>query len=816
MPSLNRFTQDDLYDGKVAGIYKPLAVADNDTQIAVEGDTFCYVISKQSGQLTSASVLGTEFLADGAQLPNPYIGLFPEDDPGATPLGDTSRPRYDWEKAARIKPIMFSGDLTNVDMRADAEGSDDVSVEIAEAGPGNVQIVSEGTYAAGGHKLDVKWRVTYDIDVDGFTKIDVEAIPLKPVTLRWHCFLHSSISMKASPFLIPWTDGAWDGVVTAGVLAPRQTEEVEEGACAFGAMINPYLHFGNHATGLDLTKEHFDDRLVGYRDARSVMEDGTTNQFDSAEGADGEMYRPADSRGMRTHMTQVYRRGDSLEIEDFDVRNTTYAFNPGDTRRQSFFLQLTPPKQPRTDLNYVRVMWPGPHQVVMAGWAGGKKEWAPPTTEQLDEWQELGVNLIVGGLHFYDGDATTATHAEETRSFLKEAHARDMRVIPYVTFNDFSFAAAEYEEKSGEWFNSQCIEFRNETTLMCYGADGWRDNFERQIEHIFNSFPFDGLYIDHWNTTRKCGNPRHGCGHAPFSWVTEGYHDIARRARKVVARHTDGKGIMLLNNGGDPFGGLQSMFDLRLAGENINLRQVTDDEVSLNINPARQGSHAVVYPSRWGLSKRFLVFTAAAGFPFRYQRSRDSEDGCEDLEQRLWQAHMDFGADGAQKISTFTRDGILDITGEGSHVNAYVRDGKVLLVGGRLPSGAAAKVDREALGKTVQAAMLESGVPPGIAGGLTSLAQAFMKPVEAEGTLDHLESAVARAEGQTEEVAVEASVDATITLEDLAVLGLDDSKAYEVEDILGEAAFVFNQANWSIELKLHWEWPYVLCLKPKA
>lgn len=809
MAALNRFTEEDLYNGKVAGIYEPLKLDDSADAITVEGATFRYAISKQTGQLTSASVLGTEFLAAGAQLPNPYIGLFPEGDPGATNLGDASRPRYDWEKAAKIKPPMFAQELTNAAVRADAADSRDVTVEVPDAGPGYVRIAAEGTYAG----TSVGWRVTYDIDVDGFTTIDVEAVSREPVRLQWHCFLHTRVDMDASPFLIPWTDGTWDGVVTNGVLAPRRTEEVDDGALAFGAMINPYLHFGNHASGLDLTKEHFDGKLVGYRDASSKMEDGTVNAFDAAQGPDGEMVRPADSRGYRTHMTQVYRRGQSLEIEDFDVRNTTYPFNPGDVRKQTFFLQLTPPKQPRKDLNYVRVMWPGPHQVVMAGWAGRDAEWAPPTVDQLDEWKDLGVNLIVGGVHFYDGDAATATHVDETRRFLQEAHARGMKVIPYVTFNDFSFAAEDYDAKSTEWFNSQCIEFRNETTLMCYGADGWREHFEQMVEEIFQTFDIDGLYIDHWNTTRKCANARHGCGHVPFSWVTEGYHDIARRARKVVARHTDGEGIMLLNNGGDPFGGLQSMFDLRLAGENINLRQVTDEEISLNINPARQGSHAVVYPSRWGLSKRFLVFTAAAGFPFRYQRSSDPEDGCEDLEQRLWKVHMDFGADGARKISTFTRDGILDITGDGSHVNAYVRDGKVLLVGGRLPSGAAARVDREALGRKVREAMLESGVPPGIAGGLTSVAQAFMKPVEAEATLDHLESAVTRAEGQTESASEDAPVNATISLLDRDTLGLAPSKTYQVEDLLGEAGAEFDQANWTIALKLHWEWPFALLLE---
>ena len=73
----------DIYHGKVYGIFDPLKVSETVTAITITGSTFAYAIDRASGQITSVKALGDEFVAPGTSFPNPYVGLMPEDDPGA-------------------------------------------------------------------------------------------------------------------------------------------------------------------------------------------------------------------------------------------------------------------------------------------------------------------------------------------------------------------------------------------------------------------------------------------------------------------------------------------------------------------------------------------------------------------------------------------------------------------------------------------------------------------------------------------------------------------------------------------------------------
>src|SRR5205823_790118 len=261
-------------------------------------------------------------------------------------------------------------------------------------------------------------------------------------------------------------------------------------------------------------------------------------------------------------------RNRKLELEEFDIRNTTFPLNPGEVRQRVFWVQATPAKRPRNDLNSLRVVWPGPHQIAMTRWRGRQQPWEPPSDDQLRLWAQTGVNLIVGGADYWSGDYARPLLPERTRRFIAAAHRYDIKVIPYVTFADFNFAAPGYQEHAADWMASQSIEFANETTLMCYNAAGWREYLEKQWDQLLSNFDFDGLYIDHWTNIRLCSNSRHGCDGYLGSFATEGYHDFAKRARRVVARHTDGKGIMLLNANMLLFSGVVPWFDIRLNGEN--------------------------------------------------------------------------------------------------------------------------------------------------------------------------------------------------------------------------------------------------------
>ena len=793
----------DIYDGKVFGIFEPLKVQETARLITVTGGTFRIAVSKRTGQIVSARALDTEFMAPGSSLPNPYIGLFPADEPGATPRGGKDRPRYGHEISSEIHPRLWDGGLTGAD-RHDAKKADAVELVAAEAD--RVILRSRGRY----DDTAVRWSAEYDIDVDGFTKVTVSAEAEEPVMLRWHCFNHVTLAPRAIDFIVPWTDMPMASIVGFGYQNTRPVGQVKEDDLVFGAHVNPFFHLGNARTGIEFSKEDFTDRWAGYKDSGTVLEDGTRVSFDSVLTKEGEQLRPADSRGWRKFFTQIYRRRDGYEVEEFDIRNTTIPVNPGDPREKTFFFQLTPPKFPRKELNSVRCVWPGPHQMVMPRWSGRTEEWAPPSEEQVRIWAQMGVNLIVGGINYFSGDYSHPTHPGKTRQFLAEAHKYGIKVIPYVTFSDFNFCAPGYQEHGLEWMTSSGIEYKNETTLMCWGAEGWREHFERQVDALLAQFPFDGLYIDHWGNTRMCTNERHGCGGYFVRAVAEGYHDIAKRARRVVAKHTDGKGIILLNTGEDLLSGVLSWIDLRLMGENFDPRKAPELTLVSTYNAERQGLHILVYPSRYGTDQTFLNFAMSFTMPHRLRPTPPTIDQWQDGApgqpwdgyKPYWDILRSFGVNRARKISPFESGGLVRLSTPGARANIFTRDGKVLLVLGLVPVRPLELYGKEMakLSNDIRTALLKANIGGGVANEILAHLTAFMKP-----------GALARPQAKPSLRA--RRLPDTVRILDPKALGLSPRRKYQVQDLLSHR-YVKMSGKWRIPVRLNTLWPQVLLIEP--
>jgi len=298
------------------------------------------------------------------------------------------------------------------------------------------------------------------------------------------------------------------------------------------------------------------------------------------------------------------------------------------------------------------------------------------------------VNLIVGGADYWPGDYARPLLPEKTRRFIAAAHRYDIKVIPYVTFADFNFAAPGYQEHAADWMASQSIEFANETTLMCYNAAGWREYLEKQWDQLLSNFDFDGLYIDHWTNIRLCSNSRHGCDGYLGSFATEGYHDFAKRARRVVARHTDGKGIMLLNANMLLFSGVVPWFDIRLNGENddpLKMRMetilATWDGWVQGVQSMGEWGHTASRGSMINLLTTFSMANwAISPHDLAQWKAEQSSELAETRE--LWGIWRSFKLNGAQRIPGFDSQGLLRMEQPGSVVNAFVRDGRALVIMG--------------------------------------------------------------------------------------------------------------------------------------
>jgi len=673
----------DVYDGQVYGIFEPLKLIETPSSITIAGGTFHYTISRATGQIISVKALQDEFVAQGSAFPNPYIGLMPEDDPGARREGGKDRPRFGYEKAVEIRPLLWSGGLTDA-YRYDAAEATNIKTVVLRKSPEIVEVRATGPYG----QTPLSWTIDYLFDVDGFTKVTVSLATSKPVQLRWHCFNHAFLAKDVIQYLTKVSDPG----VPPMEPRPEPTVAIKDIPLekpVFESHWNAFFHLSNRVTGIEFSKQDFADRYSGYRDSSVRLENGTVVDTGAVVTKNGRTLVGWDSRGRTNIFTQLYMRERGIELEEFDIRNTTYPFNPGEIRKRVFWVQPTPARRPRKDLNSLRVVWPGPHQIVMVRWRGTEKPWEPPSDEQVKLWAQMGVNLIVGGANYWSGDYTRLLAPEKTKHFLETAHRYGIKVIPYVTLTDFNFAAPGYQEHAAEWMASKAIEFANETTLMCYNAEGWRNFLEKQWDQLLANFDFDGLYVDHWINIRFCWNSRHGCGGYLGSFATEGYHDFAKRARRVVARHTDGKGILLLNANMLLFSGVVPWFDIRLNGENDDPLKMREETIVTTWNGWGQGvqSLAMWRPNQDTRSMINLMTTYA--IPFRLSRAampRNIEEWATAtspeiaLAREFWGIWRFFGLNQAQKFSSFDTHDVLQMTQPGSIVNGFAREGRALLV----------------------------------------------------------------------------------------------------------------------------------------
>jgi len=676
--------QADIHDGKVYGIFPPLQTVETAQTVTVRGGTFQYVIDRSTGQMVSAKALDTEFVAAGTSFPNPYVGLMPEDDPGARREGGKDRPRFGYEKSVEMRPLLWSGELTDA-RRFDAAAGEGIETRLLDSSPETVTVRATGRYG----DTPLAWQIDYLFDVDGFTRVTVSLTTAKPVQLRWNCFNHVFLAKDALRFLTKLSDPT--GTPPQVIPEPTVTlTGLQTDQPVFESPWNAFFHLANRVTGIEFSKQDFGDRWSGYRDSSVLLENGKEVDTGAVETRDGRLLVGWDSRGKTGIFTQLYTRQRGLELEEFDIRNTTFPFNPGDVRRRVFWVQMTPAKEPRNDLNSIRAVWPGPHQIVMTRWRGAPKPWEPPSDDQVKLWAQMGVNLIIGGANYWSGDYARPLQPEKIRHFLETAHHYGIRVIPYVTFADFNFTAPGYQEHAAEWMASAGIEYANETTLMCYNAQGWREFLEKQWDRLLAQFDFDGLYVDQWINIRFCNNSRHGCGGFLGSFSTEGYHDFAKRARRVVSRHTQGKGVMLMNANMLLFSGVVPWFDIRLNGENNDPREMTEATLATNWNGRGQGvqSMATWRPSQDSRSMINLLSTLMIAFQAEEPSSLDewktSAGSRLTLTRETWGYWRFFNLNTARKFSSLDEPGVAALGQPGSVLNVYTRDGRLLAVAGVL------------------------------------------------------------------------------------------------------------------------------------
>lgn len=113
----------------------------------------------------------------------------------------------------------------------------------------------------------------------------------------------------------------------------------------------------------------------------------------------------------------------------------------------------------------------------------------------------------------------TKQTAERLKLIVREAHKRNIRVIPYFGFEISTLSP--YWQMMGEEvmiketeknYNASWYRQPPQRALkVCYNSK-WQDIFADGIAKMMDEFGFDGIYIDSMVRPLKCMNEKHGCG----------------------------------------------------------------------------------------------------------------------------------------------------------------------------------------------------------------------------------------------------------------------------------------------------------------
>ena len=595
--------------------FAPLAIAREGRRLTVTGATFRYRWSVGNGLLESIRVLGQELLPRGHFLPDLWVSN--QVDPRRESF------RASLEKRAHCKLV-----------RADDS---------------QVVLEATGTYRNNqGRAFPLKRTIRYTLDFDGVLTVEVTNRATKEGELRWLCFSEGTVRWKLSEFLVHLADlRTTEG--TQSYTVKRLPALFRPGEPLAAGRFIPWFHIGNDHVGLD----------VVVADGDQVSWGRTYNRLYPGGDALG--------RAGETVLVENTRRGPRWRL--WNIRSLHTHFRRGWSRTNTFYLAPVPGKSYTGEHMYLRVHWEGPHQ-----W---RKDYQYPSEEKIRTLAQEGIDLIVGCANWRSGDYSHIDNAAETRRVIDTCHKYGIKLIPYVTFNDFNFGTKAFHEHGEDWQIEPVVEFGYRTNLMCPGAAGWREHWEREVAAALDRFDFDGLYIDWWSGKLACRNQRHGCGHGYMSFALPGVREMARFAHHAVrARKPDG--FILSNTNVFPAAMVNNFLDVRLLGEWANIEETDPDFVRVFHNAHRLGSNNLLLTGRVRrVTPRSVAFQflSAGSMVIRRRDERERQ-----LLLGYANALVSAGIRSAEPVTPFVSSEVVDVRPRDCAVGIYrTASGDILL-----------------------------------------------------------------------------------------------------------------------------------------
>jgi len=174
------------------------------------------------------------------------------------------------------------------------------------------------------------------------------------------------------------------------------------------------------------------------------------------------------------------------------------------------------------------------------------RKWRP--NGALNDMETLGmgnIRLVWSNDHLSYYGYPWPSDPEKFRALVKDLHAKNVRVVPYVNLNFFSAGAPEWPYYSGDWIDhGRCctagdvMAMGGATYGACPHSAAWRDFIAWKIAKFVDEFQVDGIYVDCW-LCYEC-KENHGCawrdenGDLHGTYLIRDYREILRRVRELL------------------------------------------------------------------------------------------------------------------------------------------------------------------------------------------------------------------------------------------------------------------------------------------
>lgn len=598
----------------VYGHWSKLSISEDEISVFVEGGTFRYGFDKKSGLISRIEVLGDDFLrGTDSHVPDIYVS-------------NARDPRESFYAA---------------------KYEDEAECDVISANPYEVHIRTHGIYHnPSGETFPVRYRITYEIQSDGTMFVIVHNKVYEPCIMRWLCISRGLLNPSLCEYFshladqseidttenytfknlqIPPSPPLRKGGTIAGGKAQDQRCGHDTGASTlFSGRFIPWFWLGNDRTGIeicvwDVTHHRYGSTQIGGKTVDPLGEVGANISVSASPGG--------------------------VLWEIFSLRNLRTPVEEGLEQVNYFALSVTPPKNYNPGFADLRVHWEGPR------WYNESYKYL--SDDEIRDLSRMGYNLIIGGVNWRSGEYIP-DNEDEVKGVISICHKHGMKIIPCVPLMDLNEDTAVFGEHGPEWRIEPAVEYEYETSLMCPGAEGWREHWIQQMDRIAEDYDFDGVFLDLWYDRLACRNPRHGCQRRymrpTFPWV----RDMLRHAGAKFKAKDHGSTIVA-NTDLLPISMICSWLDVRSVGASQDVRHIDQLTGKAFYSSYRLGCNSLMWLDRGQkIDHHAISLSLLYMAPIILSRERSREEI--ELTRLYWNILRFFGISEARWYPGFVDD----------------------------------------------------------------------------------------------------------------------------------------------------------------